>query len=217
LCFDMQPLLINMSLLSQALLEAESGVSALKTRGLKVIRAVVTKGSRLVGKTAAETDFRETYKSAIVAVQQGGKNISQSLSSVKFAVGDVLVLQASDESPLLVRPPEGFYKRDSVMSERPSRSSWSAWSPAGLAVRITWPVQEIQMTLSIALPSRSLLKMTWKMASLLAEMTSMIRNPATVMIPNSRYVLNATNYLRRTSVSNCLESLCFSGARCGRK
>jgi len=104
-------------------LEAESGVSALKTRGLKVIRAVVTKGSRLVGNTAAETDFRETYKSAIVAVQQGGKNISQSLSSVKFAVGDVLVLQASDESPLLVRPPEGFYKRDSVMSERPSRSS----------------------------------------------------------------------------------------------
>jgi hypothetical protein len=66
----------------------------------------------LVGQTAAEVDFRETYKSAIVAVQQGGKNTSQSLSSMKFTVGDVLILQASDESPLLVRPPEDFYKKD---------------------------------------------------------------------------------------------------------
>jgi hypothetical protein len=47
-----------------------------------------------------------------VAVQQGGKNTSQALSSVKFNVGDVLVLQASDESPLLVRPPDNFYEKD---------------------------------------------------------------------------------------------------------
>jgi len=110
----------------QALLEAESGVSAVKMRGLKVIRAVVTKGSRLVGQTAAEVEFRDTYKSAIVAVQQGGKNVSHSLSSVKFTVGDVLVLQASDESPLLLRPPTDFYKkdkRDSGTSGRHSRSS----------------------------------------------------------------------------------------------
>jgi len=110
----------------QALLEAESGVSAVKMRGLKVIRAVVTTGSRLVGQTAADVKFRDTYKSAIVAVQQGGKNVSHSLSSVKFTVGDVLVLQASDESPLLLRPPADFYKKDkkdSAGSERPSRSS----------------------------------------------------------------------------------------------
>jgi hypothetical protein len=107
----------------KALLEAESGISAVKMRGIKVIRAVVTKGSRLVGHTAAEVDFRDTYKSAIVAIQQGGKNISQSLSAVKFSVGDVLVLQASDESPLLVRPPDDFYKKDSTASGRSSRSS----------------------------------------------------------------------------------------------
>jgi hypothetical protein len=92
-------------------------------RGLKVIRAVVTKGSRLVGHTASEVDFRDTYKSAIVAVQQGGRNISQSLSSVKFAAGDVLVLQASDESPLLVRPPDSFYKKDPAASESRRSSS----------------------------------------------------------------------------------------------
>lgn len=95
-------------------------------RGLKVIRAVVTKGSRLVGHTVAEVEFRETYKSAIVAVQQGGRNTSQALSTVKFTVGDVLVLQASEESPLLVQPPDDFYKKDkrnSGTSGRHSRSS----------------------------------------------------------------------------------------------
>jgi di/tricarboxylate transporter len=111
-----------------ALLEVDSGVAAVKTRGLKVIRAVVTKGSRLVGQTATQVDFREKYKSAIVAVQQGGRNTTQALSSIKFTVGDILVLQASDESPLLLRPPQDFYKkdkRDSASSDHGHRRSSS--------------------------------------------------------------------------------------------
>ena len=103
-------------------MEAENGVAAIKMRGLKVIRAMVTKASRLVGKTAAEVDFRDTYKSAIVAIQQGGKNISQSLSSVKLTAGDVLVLQASDESPLLLQPPDDFYKDHAASGSRSSSS-----------------------------------------------------------------------------------------------
>lgn len=101
-------------------MEAESGISAVKMRGIKVIRAIVQKGSRLIGSTAAEVDFRDTYKSAIVAIKQGGKNISQSLSSVRFSVGDILVLQASDDSYLLVRPPDDFYKKDSASSRSSS-------------------------------------------------------------------------------------------------
>lgn len=106
----------------------DSGVAAVKTRGLKVIRAVVIKGSRLVGQTATQVDFREKYKSAIVAVQQGGRNTTQALSSIKFTVGDILVLQASDESPLLLRPPQDFYKkdkRDSASSDHGHRRSSS--------------------------------------------------------------------------------------------
>ena len=72
-----------------------------KKQGLKVIRVKVTKNSRLVGNTAAEVHFRESYKAAIVAVQQGGKNAVKNLSSLKFGAGDILVLQVSDDSPLL--------------------------------------------------------------------------------------------------------------------
>jgi hypothetical protein len=90
-------------------LESEKGIQAVKTRGLRVIRAVVTKTSRLIGQTAAEVDFRERYKAAIVAVQKGGRNVA--LSTVRFGSGDVLVLQASDDSSLLKVTPADFYKR----------------------------------------------------------------------------------------------------------
>ena len=95
-----------------ALLSNE-GVEALKQRGLRVIRARVLKGSRLIGKTATEVNFRQVYKAAIVAVQKSNNNkaTTGALSSVRFDVGDVLVLQASEDSPLLNQPPNDFYKK----------------------------------------------------------------------------------------------------------
>lgn len=93
-------------------MENDNGSQAVKKRGLRVIRAVITKTSTLIGKNAAEVDFRTTYKAAIVAVQKGGRNVT--LSGVVFGSGDVLVLQASDESPLLKPPPTDFYKREAA-------------------------------------------------------------------------------------------------------
>lgn len=85
----------------------------MKKRGLRVIRAVVTPVSRLLGRTAHYINFRDKYKAAIVAVQRGGKNMQQALSTVVFEAGDVLILQASDDSPLLqLKPPtDDFYRR----------------------------------------------------------------------------------------------------------
>ena len=68
---------------------------------MKVLRVRVTKNSRLVGKTVADVQFRDTYNAAIVAVQQGGRNLTQSLSSITFGAGDILVLQVSADCPLL--------------------------------------------------------------------------------------------------------------------
>ena len=93
-----------------ALLESESGIQAVKQRGLRVVRTRVIKGSKLIGCTASQVDFRAIYRAAIVAVQQNGKNTVVPLEQVVFSVGDILVLQASDDSPLLKKAPEGFYK-----------------------------------------------------------------------------------------------------------
>ena len=76
-------------------------MEAVKRRGLKVLRAMVTKSSRLIGQTAVDVQFGKNYKAAIVAVQQGGKNVTQPLSALTFGAGDVLVLQVNDDCPLL--------------------------------------------------------------------------------------------------------------------
>ena len=104
-----------------ALLESESGVEAIKKRGLRVIRAVVTAQSQLIGLTAAEANFRKTYKAAIVAVQKGGQRNAP--TTVRFDEGDVLVLQANDNSPLLQEPPPTFYSDLEEKSKPPSRSN----------------------------------------------------------------------------------------------
>eukprot|EP00980_Cylindrotheca_fusiformis_P030570 scaffold25049_cov127-Cylindrotheca_fusiformis.AAC.2 len=92
---------------ASALLEND-GNQAAKQRGMRVIRAVVTKTSSLIGKTAAEVDFRKMYKAAIIAVQKGGRNVS--VANVVFGFGDIVVLQADEASPLLRHPPADFYK-----------------------------------------------------------------------------------------------------------
>jgi len=111
-----------------ALFAKDTGVEAIKQRGLRVIRARVLNG-RLVGTTAAQIDFRKVYKAAIVAIQRGGKSVTESLSTVTFAEGDVLVLQASDDSPLLQSPPMDFYEKITVEKTR-------SGSPNTLATRI---------------------------------------------------------------------------------
>ncbi len=96
------------------MLEVESGVEAIKQKGVRVIRAVIPKRSTLDGTNASETNFRQKYKAAIIAVQRNGKSTAEKLSKTKFQVGDILVLQVSDDSPLLVRPPRDFYRKQAV-------------------------------------------------------------------------------------------------------
>jgi K+/H+ antiporter YhaU regulatory subunit KhtT len=108
-----------------AMLEINSGVEALKSRGIRVIRAIVPKQSSLVGVTASDINFRDKYKCAIIAIQRDGSSPAGRLAQTKFVIGDVLVLQTNDDSPLLVPPPKDFYKSkgNKGMSRSTSNSS----------------------------------------------------------------------------------------------
>ncbi len=108
-----------------AMLEINSGIEAIKHRGIRVIRAIVPKKSSLVGVTALDINFREQYKCAIIAVQRDGKSPSEKLSQIRFAVGDILVLQASDDSPLLIEPPKDFYRKKGNKGMNTSKSNSS--------------------------------------------------------------------------------------------
>lgn len=102
----------EMQAVLSSLLEHEYGTEASKLRGISVIRAVVTHQSRLCGKTLEDANFREMYDAAVIAVQKKDSSNVDELKKVCFAPGDLLVLQAKDDSLLLVRPPSDFYKSE---------------------------------------------------------------------------------------------------------
>jgi hypothetical protein len=64
----------------------------------------------LVNKSIAESDFKEIYKASILALMRNGKNYKKIASNVHFKIGDILILLADKESPLLNLPPSDFYK-----------------------------------------------------------------------------------------------------------
>jgi di/tricarboxylate transporter/predicted amino acid-binding ACT domain protein len=93
-----------------------SDISTSKNSGSRVVRAHVTSSSTLIGKKPTDIDFRGKYKALIVAYQKNGKN---ALMDAEFSAGDLLVLETLEGSPLLTKPPEGFYsKKDSSKSSR---------------------------------------------------------------------------------------------------
>ncbi len=103
-----------MLFLFQSILKEDSSVEVTKRQGLSVLRARVTTNSCLVGRKAVEAKFCENYKAAIVAVQQGGKNVVKPLSSLTFGAGGMMVLQANVDC-LLLSPPmtRGSFSRKS--------------------------------------------------------------------------------------------------------
>ena len=99
------------------LLEKEVGAGPEKTGGMPVIRVQVTGKSSLIGGSLADVNFQERYKAWILAVTKADGSSTEILREVKFAANDILVLEAMEDSPLLVRPPPDFYTESGTSSK----------------------------------------------------------------------------------------------------
>lgn len=119
-------LLGNVRAVMAALVESTTGVQAVKRRGLAVLRATVAAGSSLVGRSIAASDFRTSYRAAVVAVQRNHRPVAlQKIAGLVMKQGDVLVLQVEADSPLLLAPPPqlSMARRGSKSLSRPSFGS----------------------------------------------------------------------------------------------
>jgi len=56
---------------------------------------VIGAASPLVGKTLAETDFRQRYGAAVIAIHRAGEPVREKLGSVRLRAGDTLLLLSS--------------------------------------------------------------------------------------------------------------------------
>jgi di/tricarboxylate transporter len=86
----------------------------LQTEDLRLVQALVAPGSDLLGNTLKELDFRNRYKSLVLAIQRRGETIQEKLNSVKFGLGDALLIQAHEEQIKALRADENFIVLDEV-------------------------------------------------------------------------------------------------------
>lgn len=64
----------------------------------RLIEAVVTPGSQLVGRTANRLNLRERYSVNVVAVARQGHRLKQRLADIRFRSGDILLVQGFEET-----------------------------------------------------------------------------------------------------------------------
>ncbi|HUE74504.1 MAG TPA: SLC13 family permease [Pirellulaceae bacterium] len=69
-----------------------------KSEDLTLAEAILTPGSILVGRTATALDLRERYGVNVLAVARQGHRLRERLGTIRFAAGDILLVQGGEES-----------------------------------------------------------------------------------------------------------------------
>ena len=77
------------------------GLAGKSPLGRELLEAVLPTGSALVGKRAADSDIRSTYRVGVVAVHRSGQALRGNVGDIELKAGDTLMLEA----------PSGFAER----------------------------------------------------------------------------------------------------------
>lgn len=64
---------------------------------VKVVEAVVSANNSLLGKTVKESNFRERYDAAVVAIHRNGEKLSGKIGRIRLKAGDVLLMYTGDQ------------------------------------------------------------------------------------------------------------------------
>jgi di/tricarboxylate transporter len=72
-------------------------LDALESDEIRIIEAIVTPTSPMTGKTAVSMKLRANFGVNLLAVARQGQRLKSRLGQIRFAVGDILLLQGSDE------------------------------------------------------------------------------------------------------------------------
>lgn len=79
-----------------------------QSEDLRLVQALVAPSSSLIGHTLKELDFRNRYKSLVLAMLRRGETINDKLSTISLSLGDVLLIQAHDADITTLRRDKDF-------------------------------------------------------------------------------------------------------------
>jgi di/tricarboxylate transporter len=106
-------------------------VSPRQQRGRRLVEAVVSINSPLIGKTVREADFRATYGAAVVAVHRSGYRVESKVGEIRIRPGDTLLLQTGSHFLRAHRNDPAFYLVSDVEEYRAMRRD-KTWIAVGL-------------------------------------------------------------------------------------
>jgi di/tricarboxylate transporter len=88
--------------------------STLQSEDLRLVQALVAPSSDLIGHTLKDLDFRNRFKALVLALQRRGEPIQEKLNSIRFQLGDALLIQAHEEQIRALRADENLIVLDEV-------------------------------------------------------------------------------------------------------
>lgn len=100
--------------------------------------AVISNSSPLVNRTVRETNFRELYNAAIVAVHRNGRRLPKKVGDIRLAAGDTLLLQTRTGFVETYRHSPDFYLVSDVDSDSPRRHDRAILSGLLMVLLIVW-------------------------------------------------------------------------------
>lgn len=85
--------IIDLSL-SELGIELPPNLKPSSGKDIEVVEVVISTNNSLIGKTIKESNFRERYDAAVVAIHRNGERLSGKLGRIRLKAGDVLLLYA---------------------------------------------------------------------------------------------------------------------------
>lgn len=77
--------------------ELPANLAPTNDKKIQVIEGVISANSSLIGKSIKESNFRERYDAAVVAIHRNGEKLSGKIGKIRIKAGDVLLMYAGRE------------------------------------------------------------------------------------------------------------------------
>jgi len=102
----------------------------------KMIEAVVSESSPLVGQSVRHSKFRSTYNAAVLAVHRKGCHLKGKIGDIKLEAGDTLLLESGGNFLGTWRHSSHFYLVSEIVDSRPPlhNKAWLSLSILGMLV-----------------------------------------------------------------------------------
>ena len=85
----------------------------------RMVEAVVSGSSPLIGQTIRDSQFRTTYNAAILAVHRNGHHIAGKIGDIKLRPGDTLLIETSDDFLVTWKQSSDFYLVSEIENSMP--------------------------------------------------------------------------------------------------